>query len=311
MDHDDPVRLVQLRHLRAIEAVAEERSFSRAAERLGYAQSAVSQQVAALERALGIRLVDRPGGPRAVSLTEAGEITVRHAHRVLGGITALGADLRALAAGEAGTLRIGIFQSAGARILPRALRAFRRSWPGVDVQLTEHYDDRALLDLVAAGDLDLTFALGPGEDGDGWAPLLVDEWVVISPPASDLVAGRGDRPVELAELDGLPLVTWSTDCHCQQLLEDALRRAGVVPHVVARASDTLTLQRLVATGIGHAVVGAFSVEAAGQAGRLVTLPVAGEIEPRTIGLAWSAARHRTAAAEAFVESTVRSVGVAV
>jgi DNA-binding transcriptional LysR family regulator len=310
MDHDDLARLVQLRQLQAIDAVAESRSFTRAAQRLGYAQSAVSQQVAALERAVGVRLVDRPGGPRPVSLTEAGEITARHAHRLLAGVAALGADLRALAAGEAGTLRIGIFQSAGARILPRALRAFRRALPEVEVELTEHYDDRALLERVAAGELDLTFALDPGDDGFGWAPLLVDDWVAISSPASDLVSGRDGRALELVELDGLPLITWSPDCHCQQILDRALERAGVTPHVVARTSDTLTLQRLVATGLGHAVVGGFSVEVGGQAGRLVSTPVAGDITPRTIGLAWADGRHQTAAARAFVDAAARSTGSA-
>ena len=83
--------------------IAEERSFSRAAERLGYAQSAVSQQIAALERAVGLKLVERPGGPRPVSLTEAGEVVLRHADRLLARLGALRADLDQLVAGESGT----------------------------------------------------------------------------------------------------------------------------------------------------------------------------------------------------------------
>src|SRR3954453_21537283 len=103
---------VEARHLAALQAIAEERSFSRAAERLGYAQSAVSQQIAALERAVGLPLVERPGGPRPVSLTEAAPVLARHAERVVAGMAAARADLHALAAGESGSVRVGTFQSA-------------------------------------------------------------------------------------------------------------------------------------------------------------------------------------------------------
>ena len=149
---------VEARHLAALQAVAEERSFSRAAERLGYAQSAVSQQIAALERAVGLKLVERPGGPRPVSLTEAGEVVLRHADRLLARLGALRADLDQLVAGESGRIRVGTFQSAGARILPGVIREFRSRWPEVRVEIREELDESLLLDGVAAGALDLTFA---------------------------------------------------------------------------------------------------------------------------------------------------------
>src|SRR4051795_8285536 len=109
---------VELRHFAALQAVATEGSFGRAAHRLGYTQSAVSQQIAALERIVGEQLVERPGGPRPVSLTEAGQLLLRHAESIVARMQAAQADLHALRAGEAGTLRIGTFQSAGARVLP-------------------------------------------------------------------------------------------------------------------------------------------------------------------------------------------------
>src|SRR5215468_4261040 len=109
---------VEMRHFAALEAVGRTRSFGRAAAELGYTQSAVSQQIAQLERIVGQRLVERPGGPRPVSLTDAGRLLLRHADAIVAQLDAARADMAALAEGAAGPLRIGIYQSVGARILP-------------------------------------------------------------------------------------------------------------------------------------------------------------------------------------------------
>src|SRR5438874_5001319 len=98
---------VELRHFAALQAVAEEGTFGRAAQRLGYTQSAISQQIATLEKIVGQRLIDRPGGPRHVSLTEAGRVLLRHAEGITARLKAAQADLAALSAGDAGPLRIG------------------------------------------------------------------------------------------------------------------------------------------------------------------------------------------------------------
>src|ERR687883_1811718 len=121
---------VELRHLAALQALAEEGSFGRAAHKLGYTQSAVSQQIATLERVVGERLVERPGGPRPVTLTEAGRILLRHAESIIARLQAAQADLAALSAGDAGSLRVGTFQSVGAKLLPEVMRRFAPSVPG-------------------------------------------------------------------------------------------------------------------------------------------------------------------------------------
>src|SRR6058998_2713149 len=100
---------LELRHLIALKAIAEEGTFGRAATSLGYTQSAVSQQIAMLERIVGQKLIDRPGGPRPVSLTEAGELLLRHADAIAARLQAAQADLAALAEGEGGVLRVGIY----------------------------------------------------------------------------------------------------------------------------------------------------------------------------------------------------------
>src|SRR4051812_5312730 len=147
---------VEVRHLAALEAIANTSSFSQAAAQLGYAQSAVSQQIATLERAVGHKLVERPGGPRPVSLTSAGQVLLRHATHITARLGAAKADLDALAAGDAGALRVGTFQSASARLLPPTLTSFRDHWPRITVEL-RNGDGAQLEELVMAGQLDLAF----------------------------------------------------------------------------------------------------------------------------------------------------------
>ena len=103
---------IELRHLAALKAVAEEGSFRGAASQLGYTQSAISQQIATLERLVGAKLLERPGGPRAVSLTEAGRLVLRHAEAIIARLKAAEADVAAIVDGGAGRLRVGTFQSA-------------------------------------------------------------------------------------------------------------------------------------------------------------------------------------------------------
>ncbi len=151
---------VELRHLAALQAIAEHGSFGRAATALGYTQSAVSQQIATLERLVGPRLVERPGGPRAVELTEAGRLLLRHAEVIVARIQAARADMDALQGGETGTLRVGAFQSAGARILPELLRRYMEAWPEVEIQL-EEAEDESLMAGIEQGRLDLAFVTLP------------------------------------------------------------------------------------------------------------------------------------------------------
>ena len=149
---------VEVRHLVALEAVAQTSSFSQAATRLGYAQSAISQQISTLERAVGHRLIERPGGPRSVSLTEAGKVLLEHAGHIIARLAAAKADLDAMAAGDAGVLRVGTFQSASARLLPPTLAQFRTEWPDINVELRNEPVGTQLEVLIRSGQADLAFA---------------------------------------------------------------------------------------------------------------------------------------------------------
>jgi molybdate transport repressor ModE-like protein len=287
---------VELRHLAALQAVAEEGSFGRAAERLGYTQSAVSQQIQALERIVGQRLVERPGGPRRVSLTEAGELLLRHAEGIVARLQAAQADLAAFAEGSAGTLRVGTYQSVGARVLPRLLREFTDAWPSVSVQLTEWSDDGELLRLVERGELDFSFVMLPVEAGP-FEPveLMLDPHVLVVPADSELA--RRPKPPSLREVAGMPLIG-NRLCRSVHQVETRLRDAGAEPQIVFRSDDNGTIQGLVAAGVGVALVPLLTVDTGDEGTAVLSLA---DVPPRRIGIAWHRDRYRSPAARAFVD----------
>ena len=222
---------IEIRHLAALEAVAVTGSFARAARQLGYTQSAVSVQVATLERAAGVRLLERPGGRRPVVPTDAGERILRHAVRLTAQLQAAEADLTALAEGTAETLRVGTFQSVSIRFLPDVVRRLMQVRPGIEVRLQEAPYEDELLALVERGRLDFTFALVPPEGPFEHVELLRDPYVLLTQEGSAL-AQREIAPT-LAEIGRLPLVAYSRSTYG---IEALLRSRGIEPHVVSAAT---------------------------------------------------------------------------
>ena len=142
---------VEIRHLSAFDAVASERSFSRAARKLGYTQSAISGQIAALERAVGKRLLDRGVGQTEAVPTPAGNLLLDHARTISARLHAAQADLAAIRDGRRETLRVGIYQSVGATFLPDVIERLRREAPDVRLDFHEAGNERRLAELVDAG----------------------------------------------------------------------------------------------------------------------------------------------------------------
>ncbi|HET7648781.1 MAG TPA: LysR family transcriptional regulator [Gaiellaceae bacterium] len=290
---------VELRHFAALQAVAAERSFGRAAGRLGYTQSAVSQQIATLERIVGEKLVERPGGPRPISLTEAGELLLRHADSIVARLQAAQADLHALRSGEAGTLRIGTFQSAGARLLPEVMRRFTTAWPAVTVLLSE-LDDAEIEQAIERGELDVGFVLLPVVD----APLETDEllrdpYVLVVPAGSPLATADPLPP--LREIAADPLIGFKSDRSLEPV-EAAMRGAGVEPSFAFRTNDNGTVQGLVAAGVGNAVMPRLTVDEGDP--RVTVRDLGDEVPPRVIAVARHRDRYHSPAARAFVETAL-------
>jgi DNA-binding transcriptional LysR family regulator len=289
-----------LRELRAVLAVAELGSFRRAAAELGYTQSALSHQVAALETALGLPLFHRPGGRGQVRLTPAGEAACRRARRVLSEVEAVAADAEEAERGESVRLRVGVSQTAAAEIMPAALRAFRGEHPGVEVVLIEadESDDTAgRWDALRKGDFDLAFSrsLEPDEFVDV-IPLLEDPFVILT--RRDSAIAELERP-GFEVLDGLEVVAWTHRWRAQLELEEAWERRGIAPKIVYRTDDNLALQRLVAAGLGQACIGRLAARRAVDPA-LTWLSPREPLSKREIVLCYPRHRQMTATALALI-----------
>jgi DNA-binding transcriptional LysR family regulator len=287
---------LELRHLVALVAVADTGTISRAADELGYTQSAVSQQVAALEKAVGAPVFDRPGGPRPLRLTETGEALLTHARAVLALLRDAEADIRAVTAGERGHLRVGTVQSAGTRILPGVLRRFHAERPGVEVSLRESGDPAELLALVEDGELDVTFCELPLRDGPFEATLVLEDPIILLAPADSPEVEMGTVAVE--HVATLPLVGHRGDV-CSAISMRCFEGLDVSPRFVFRSDDNTTLQGCVGAGLGYAVVPILTVETSDPATAVLQLDR--PPPPRELGLAWHGRRRRPPALAPFVD----------
>jgi DNA-binding transcriptional LysR family regulator len=287
-----------MRHLLALVAVVETGTFSGAAERLGYTQSAVSQQVGTLERIVGASLFERPGGRRPVRLTAAGEMLLTHARTVLARVNAAAADLRALASGEQGQLQVGTLPSVGTKVLPRLLTTFRAEWPGVEIVLRESRDCSDLIHAVETGDIDVTFIdIGPYETGPLQVRRLFDDPMVLVAPAGAPEAGR--RAVSIDDVAHLPMIG-TRNPGCRQIIDDAFRQAAVIPTYVFRSDDNPTIQGLIGSGLAYAVLPLLTVDEHDP--NVAVVPIRPEPPPRRLGIAWHPERRPPMALQPFVEA---------
>lgn len=282
---------IEFRHLAALEAIVETGSFAAAARRLGYTQSAISQQIAVLERAAELQLLERPGGRRPVTATEAGERLLRHGARAMAAMRAAEADLHALAEGEAGTLRVATFQSVGVRVIPPVMRLYVERWPAIEVRLVEA-EYGHLSGLLVGGEVDLAFVADSLETAIERIDVLTDPYVLLAPAGSELA--QAGRSVSLREIARLPLIAY----RLTQGGEAHLQRKGIEPTIVFRSDDSGIVQGLVGANVGYALVPRLTVDRSDP--EVVALDVRG-IPPREIALAWHADRKLSPAASAFVE----------
>ncbi|HET6507053.1 MAG TPA: LysR family transcriptional regulator [Baekduia sp.] len=272
---------VEVRHLQALAAIAREGSFREAAESLGYVQSAISQQIAQLERLVDTRLIERSRGSAAVDLTPAGRLLLEHVEEILARYARAGSELAALSAGRAGRLRVGVLPSVAGRVLPRVLLRFAEECPDVQVVPSESAADAELLDELAAGELDLAFCELPLPEGELACTELLEDPLLLLVPADHPLARRGGAATA-ADLAGLELVAYGR-WRGQRTALDWLAARGVEPTVAFSSDHNESVQTLVAAGTGVALAPYLAVDAAHPGTALVPLEGA---PARIVALAW-------------------------
>jgi molybdate transport repressor ModE-like protein len=246
--------MLDVRRMRVLREVARRGSFSAAAESLAYTQSAVSQQIAALEREAGTRLVER--NARGVRLTDAGRALVEHTDVILARLADAEAELEAIAGLRGGRLRLAAFPSAGATIMPEAIARFRARHPAVELTLEPADPEPALVGL-RAGDADLVLDITgsfrpPRDDGIERVHLLDDPMYVAVPQGHPLAHKRNLKLEELADESWILGTTGS--CPDASIFLHSCQLAGFEPDVTFNSDDYFAIQGFVAAGVGASFI---------------------------------------------------------
>lgn len=298
---------VDIRHLQALRAVATEGSFGRAARSLGFSQAAISQQIASLEKSLDISLFDRPGGPRAVRLTPAGSLVLRHAEAVLDRLTAAGAELAELKAGTGGRLVVGTFQSVAVRLLPGVVARLKAESPDLDIRvdLVDDYD--AVVSGLREGRLDVAFVEAQVDEPDIATDLVLrDPFVVVLPAGDPTLADLADDAAyPLERLAERPMIGQG-HCSAVRQLEASLGTHGLAPRYVFRTDDNGALQAMIRAGVGISVAPLLAVDEAdpGVSVRLTDPPLL----MRDVYVARRSGVHALAAADRLAHLAVEAGG---
>jgi DNA-binding transcriptional LysR family regulator len=244
--------MLDVRRLRVLREVATHGSFSAAAEALSYTQSAVSQQIAALEREAGSRLVERSA--RGVKLTDAGRALVGHTDAILARLADAEEELQAINGLRGGRLRLAAFPSACATLMPLAVARFRERHPGVDLTLCPAEPDDGLR-LLRAGESDIalsieaTFAPPRADATDVETLALLDDPMYIMLPRDHPMAGRARLKLTDLARESWMVGTTGT-CPDSSIFLRACQVAGFEPHIAFNLDDYNAIQGFVAAGMG-------------------------------------------------------------
>jgi DNA-binding transcriptional LysR family regulator len=289
--------MLDVRRMRMLREVALRGSFSGAAEALSFTQSAVSQQIAALEREAGISLVQR--NARGIRLTEAGEALVRHTDVILARLGEAEAELEAIAGVRGGRLRLAAFESASSSLMPLAIAAFREAHAGVELTMiiTEPEDAAPLL---RSGELDVALVYDARVDAevDGVTrhPLLSDPMFVAMPVDHPLAHKRALR---LADLADDPWIGSVGDGEYTRLVNRACAAAGFEPRIAFQTDDYTASQGFVAAGVGVCLIAELGLTSVRD--DIVIRSLGRDTPVRQVYAATAAESHRTPATQAMLD----------
>jgi LysR family transcriptional regulator, transcription activator of glutamate synthase operon len=286
---------MELRQLRYLVALDDERHFTRAAQREHVAQPALSQQIRRLEEEVGLPLVERT--TRRVALTDAGEALVARARRILHEVEGAQAELAALSGVQTGRVTVGVIHTMGPVDVSLALAIFHQRHPDVELTVREQSSEE-LAEMLRVDELDLAF-LSVTEriesHGLGLHQLVSEELVVILPRDHRLA---GHREVKMVDLAGEGFISYRSGARLRELLISAAQQAGFEPRVTLESNESRRIRRMVERGMGVAILPRSDADGPGGDVAVATLT-----EPslsRDITLAWREDRRQLPAAGEFL-----------
>jgi DNA-binding transcriptional LysR family regulator len=281
--------------LRTFVTIVDLRSFTRAGRRLGLSQSAISQQIGAQERQLGVKLLVRAG--TGVRPTPAGEILLHYARQILLKVDEAQRVLLSYESTGSGVLRIGAGGAACEHLLPSVLQSFHEGFPRIELRVLSG-PSRTSIERLLAGDLDIGMLTLPVTEGKlRLFELGRDELVVIASPSHPWSTRRRIEPRELAEQ---PLLVYERRSSTFHIVERMLLEAGVFPRVVMEMDHLGAVSSMVRAGLGLAVVPRWAVLDDVNAERLVGLSIGKNGLYRAWGLGVRAEDHQPQTLRAFV-----------
>lgn len=294
--------MLDVKRLRILREVASRGSFSAAAEALFLSQSAVSQQVATLEREVGMSLLERTnGGP---TLTDAGRSLVNHADAVIARLEEAERELAAIAGLEGGRVRLASFPTASATLVTQAVSAFRERHPGVELQLSEA-DPEESVPALKRGEYDIAltfdYPFNPNKpDRDLDRQLLLEERMRVALPPGHRLAKR--QAVKLEDLAGDDWLTGVSSGSCREHILTLCKAAGYDPRISFESDDYHVLQGLVSAGVGVTLMPDLAL--VGRHPEMELRPVAPRSPVRRVWATALAAGSRGPATDAMLEVLV-------
>ncbi|CAM4397703.1 MAG: LysR family transcriptional regulator [Paenibacillus macerans] len=292
---------MELRQLLYTLKIAEEKNFSRAADKLHIAQPSLSQQLSKLEQELGVKLFQR--NTSTVELTYAGASFIRHAQKIMDAVAQLRQEMDDISQLRAGRVVVGSMPITGSHLLPYVLPAFKDAYPDIEITLLED-TSLNLEKLTAGGGTDLSLLSLPLQEPTLAYEPIGEEIIDLAVPPNHRLASSGEARsgVKLEQLQDEPFIVLKKGQGFRKLTVDLCRGAGFEPNVVFESNNIETVQSLVAAGMGITLVPRFIARAKRSELIPAYLPLAEPVPSRTLVIAYRKGRYLSKAAEAFIDT---------
>lgn len=260
---------MDLKQLRYFQQVAQQGSYTRAADILGVAQPVLSRQIRLLETELRQNLLNRHG--RGVSLTEPGRILLEHCGVILQQIEMIQEDLSLNSGKLSGHITLGLPPTIAKLLSLPIIREFRQHLPDAQLRITEGLSAQ-LQDRLQQGKIDMALLYNPAYSADVETQLLYEERLYLMAPKNDCLL-NADTPVNAEHLAALPLILPSVPNTFRLLVEQEMARHNLVPNIVMEIDSVETMLQLVAEGMGYSILSKYSIDLMNYKESIQVIPI--------------------------------------